>query len=324
MSNLLAPAGFSDVEFEIYVGLLRAGRADGASLAGRLGLADDVVDAAIRHLADRGLVRRDHVLEPTYCAVSPDSAVAHLVAGQREQLNAMQRDADRLALEIADAHHETQEAAPVELVVGRTEVLDLCVELQQKAVAEVLMVDTAPYFPEGAQPNDPELAALERGVSYRCLYASASLREPDHRRHMEHYVGLGEEARVLDGAAPKMMIVDRQVALVIESDERPDPSRRLLVRNSSLLTCLLDRFHTSWDRAAPLHPGLVAEETGISPRDRQLLALLAAGLKDRAAAHALGVNERTIGRRINDLMRRLDADSRFQAGVLADRQGWIG
>jgi DNA-binding NarL/FixJ family response regulator len=49
--------------------------------------------------------------------------------------------------------------------------------------------------------------------------------------------------------------------------------------------------------------------------------LLAAGLKDEAIARQLGVSLRTIHRRTGDLLDRLGARTRFQAGMQAARQG---
>jgi DNA-binding NarL/FixJ family response regulator len=45
--------------------------------------------------------------------------------------------------------------------------------------------------------------------------------------------------------------------------------------------------------------------------------------KDRAIARALGVTERSVGRRIQEMMQSLQAGPRFQAGLQAARRGWL-
>ena len=50
---------------------------------------------------------------------------------------------------------------------------------------------------------------------------------------------------------------------------------------------------------------------------------MAAGVTDEAAANRLGVSLRTVRRRVADLMERLDASSRFEAGLKAGRRGWL-
>ena len=65
------------------------------------------------------------------------------------------------------------------------------------------------------------------------------------------------------------------------------------------------------------------DKTALPAEDAQLLALMAAGLKDEVVARRLGLSLRTVRRRIAQLMRELDADTRFQAGIEAARRGWL-
>lgn len=51
--------------------------------------------------------------------------------------------------------------------------------------------------------------------------------------------------------------------------------------------------------------------------------LLAAGSTDEVVARSLGFSVRTARRIIADLMGRLQASSRFQAGAQAVAQGWL-
>jgi hypothetical protein len=56
---------------------------------------------------------------------------------------------------------------------------------------------------------------------------------------------------------------------------------------------------------------------------RMLLSLLAAGLTDAAIARVQGWSERTTQRRVQQLMKRLDAVTRFQASLMAVKRGWL-
>jgi DNA-binding CsgD family transcriptional regulator len=91
-----------------------------------------------------------------------------------------------------------------------------------------------------------------------------------------------------------------------------------------------DEAHDSAGRAnaaggadGPAADALIMAETSPTVSELLLLRLLADGSKDEAAARALGVSVRTVRRMVADLMRRLDARSRFQAGILAQRRGWL-
>jgi DNA-binding NarL/FixJ family response regulator len=76
-------------------------------------------------------------------------------------------------------------------------------------------------------------------------------------------------------------------------------------------------FGATWTRAEP-HGG-----TRPAARDRTLLSLMSRGVADGCAARSLGISMRTYRRRVADLMERLGASSRFQAGVLAAGGGWL-
>lgn len=51
--------------------------------------------------------------------------------------------------------------------------------------------------------------------------------------------------------------------------------------------------------------------------------MLEDGHTDEVIARKLGVSIRTVRRLMADLLKTLNAESRFQAGVQATRRGWI-
>jgi DNA-binding NarL/FixJ family response regulator len=59
------------------------------------------------------------------------------------------------------------------------------------------------------------------------------------------------------------------------------------------------------------------------PQERAVLRMLAQGYTDEAIAKRLGVSPRTARRIAANLMERLDARSRFEAGVHAVQDGWL-
>lgn len=60
-----------------------------------------------------------------------------------------------------------------------------------------------------------------------------------------------------------------------------------------------------------------------SVMERKLLGLLAEGLTDTAIAKRLSVSVRTERRMVAELMHRLGASGRFDAGVKAVRRRWV-
>lgn len=63
--------------------------------------------------------------------------------------------------------------------------------------------------------------------------------------------------------------------------------------------------------------------SGLTEQQTAVLRLLASGAKDEAIARNLGVSVRTVTRIVAELTSELGATSRFQAGVLAARLGWL-
>ena len=54
----------------------------------------------------------------------------------------------------------------------------------------------------------------------------------------------------------------------------------------------------------------------LSPRQREVAALVAQGLSDREIAEALGVSQQTARNHLTDIFRRLDIDNRTVLAVL--------
>jgi DNA-binding CsgD family transcriptional regulator len=62
-----------------------------------------------------------------------------------------------------------------------------------------------------------------------------------------------------------------------------------------------------------------ADLLDLTPREREVLSLLAKGLSDRQIAAALSISERTAGNHVQHVMEKIDVDSRTAAAVFAVR-----
>ncbi len=71
------------------------------------------------------------------------------------------------------------------------------------------------------------------------------------------------------------------------------------------------------ERAPESAPG------ALTPRERQVLQLLAEGLPNKAIAHRLGVSENTAKYHVNAILGKLGAQSRTEAVIRATRLGWV-
>jgi DNA-binding CsgD family transcriptional regulator len=90
-----------------------------------------------------------------------------------------------------------------------------------------------------------------------------------------------------------------------------------------VVTALVALFEKIWSSAAPLGASRGVHDDGPTNMERELLRLLGQGLTDEAVSKKLGIGLRTTRRMVADLMCRLDARSRFEAGANAVDRGWL-
>ncbi|MER5417881.1 helix-turn-helix transcriptional regulator [Streptomyces virginiae] len=194
-----------------------------------------------------------------------------------------------------------------------TDVIDSC-------RSEVLVSKHGGSFPVAAlrEALPRDLALLARGIRMRSLYQHATRFDQPTRTHAEHLVAAGAQIRTLPEVLPQMIIVDRALALL--------PARSggaLIIREPDLLAYLLDVFERDWAQATPYATGPQAAH-GVSQTMKQtILVMLAKGLKDDTIARRLGISLRTCRRHVSELLETLGAHSRFEAGVIAERQGLL-
>ncbi|MEY9926753.1 DNA-binding CsgD family transcriptional regulator [Catenulispora sp. GP43] len=172
-----------------------------------------------------------------------------------------------------------------------------------------------------ARPLDADL--LQRGVALRLLYLEAIRNDPPLLGYAREMQAAGADVRTSPTLPQRLYISDRRVA-VVPVDRTVRGSGVLLVRAPGVVASLLELFESVWHNAAPLDVGNPVDSgTGLSDTERILLTMLADGATDETAAKKLGVSLRTVRRIMADLMRRLDAGSRFEAGIKAARRGWL-
>ncbi|MEV4434109.1 LuxR C-terminal-related transcriptional regulator [Streptomyces sp. NPDC049555] len=162
------------------------------------------------------------------------------------------------------------------------------------------------------------LAALPPRVSVRVLCTAEA---PDSA--LERLDRLPEnrvEARVSERELREVLIVDGTTALVRAGAGREQAA---VVNDTAAVRALELLFAGAWSRGRDL-----TDHLRLSPRlrtelARSILERLRAGKTDETAARELNVSLRTYRRHVAEIMRELDANSRFQAGVRAVEAGLL-
>ena len=259
-----------------------------------------------------------------YAAAPPDVALELLVRSRQQELARARLSVAELAARYRQARVSAGPHEVVEVVTTREATALRWEQLQRSARQQVRSFDRPPYISPSPLNNPVELEMLAAGVAYRAVYHPAGLALPGRPAAMRTMIAAGEQARVTQSVPVKMFIADDQMGL-IPLEVGGSAEAGLVIRASSMLDTLIALFELVWERAIPVHSGgdLPATGTGPSQEEADLLALLAAGLTDAAIARHLGTHPRTVQRRVRELLDRLDAGTRFQAGLQAVRRGWL-
>ncbi|SES45259.1 helix-turn-helix domain-containing protein [Actinokineospora terrae] len=315
--GFLEPIGLGRVEGAVYLRLLRSPRADASELAADLDVSGSRLGKAIGNLVAAGLVAKLAVRPVRYVPAPPQVAIDALALRRAEELDRLRATARDLAAAYEEAPRG-HAADLIELIEGGSAVRHHIAQLQLAAQEEVLIIDCPPYLGGTPEFNVTELQALQRGVAYRSIYHMPLLDDPTRLAQVATYTEAGEQARALVDVRMKMMIADRRVALLPLSSDEPDTGARIVVHRSPLLTALVACFDLLWDRATPIGTALRGTR-----RDKEMLALLASGMKDAAIMRSLDITQRTMTRRMTELLDELGAATRFQAGIQANRRGLV-
>lgn len=324
---MLEELGFSPVEEHVYDLLVSRGRMSLADVVATGDAEPQRQREALDKLVAKGLVRQLTGPDQEYVVAPPEYAIDALIAERMGALQAVRESAAELAARVRRVTQEVDPTELIEIVSGEGSVRQLFLQVIKSAREEIAVFDCPPYASEVNEAMSQQAERLRTdGLRLRTVFDRSLLDDPTHVRRIIQGVESGEQARV--ARVPlKLAIIDGEWAMLPLLHARGGtPEATVIVRRSVLLDSLLALFESVWQHAVEVRPQAGEELllTGTPEGElRQLAHLLAAGLTDTAIARHLDVSERTIRRRVKDLMDELGVDSRFLAGVRAVQRGWL-
>jgi sugar-specific transcriptional regulator TrmB/DNA-binding CsgD family transcriptional regulator len=325
---LLEALGFSPVEEQVYDLLVARGRMTLAEVIAEGDVKPKRQMEALDRLVGTGLVRRLASPVQEFVVAPPEYAIEVLIAERLSALQAVRENAAELAARVRRVTQETDPTELIEVVSGEGSVRQLFLQVIRSAHEEIAVFDRPPYASNVDEAMSAEAERLRTGgLRLRTVFDRSLLDEPDHVRRILQGVEAGEEARI--GRVPlKLAVIDRESAMLpLLQTEGRLPEAVVIVRRSVLLDSLVALFESVWEHAVEVRPTSEDDLASSGTPEgelRQLAHLLAAGLTDVAIARHLGLSQRTVRRRVKDLLAELGVDSRFLAGVRAAQRGWLG
>ncbi|MEV3935762.1 DNA-binding response regulator [Glycomyces sp. NPDC049804] len=160
------------------------------------------------------------------------------------------------------------------------------------------------------------------GFSTRKLLSPVALADEEAREHLRHVQARGAVVRISGSQLPhETIMIDRRV-MILAGRATGGDREYTVTTSKALVDGVHSLFEAIWDGALGLDAYLRSDVPHLDEEGRMVLEALGAGLTDESAARRLGVSLRTYRRRVAALMAKLEADSRFQAGLRAGELGW--
>ncbi|MGW0395591.1 helix-turn-helix transcriptional regulator [Streptomyces sp. NPDC003042] len=325
---MLNRLGFDSLTNAVYRALITGHHQRLEELVDHLGLPEGDVRLALERLEKLDLLRPigDGLGQLVDPHLGLKALLLQRISGIESRLREFEEDRTAVVslLDQYDARHPGGADPGSEYVSGRDAVIDRLRELAGAATSEWLA-----FVPGGSQSVSwLETAwSLEwqvrcRGVATRTVYTDSVRGDARSSRRPPWGDDPGCPVRTVPSLPVHMLVVDRSVALLpVDSD---DPWRSVMqISAPGALAALSALFEGVWESAVPIGTDTPSDEHGLTPQEQELLRLLSRGLTDDVVRRRLGVSLRTVRRIVADLCTRLGADSRFEAGYLAGRRGWI-
>jgi DNA-binding NarL/FixJ family response regulator len=298
----------------------------------RLALADNDVDAALDMLEDAAQVARPSGQPQFFGPLAVMEADAHVRRGELDEaarvitdaFECLHDDPNRVvpvaAMGAAVAAHTAQRARDL----GRE-------DDERAAVAHARdMDDLATRLARSSRPVELAYAELAHAEALRAGDATAGAAE--HLAAASAFDALGRTGEAssarIRGAEALITAGDRDAACA--------PLRCALETSRATDQCYLEdearslaaRGRVTWDTKEPNGDGQPAappvlddDPFGLTPRERQVLALVAAGATNREIGAQLYMAEKTASVHVSRILAKLDVRSRTEAAGVAHRLG---
>ncbi|MGW6905263.1 MULTISPECIES: LuxR C-terminal-related transcriptional regulator [unclassified Streptomyces] len=314
----------------VYRHLLQRPSAGLAEALDDLGLPPECADHAVADLVELGLVHKGSEQSPV--AVAPERAVERVLApmervllSQRHRIEAMRDQLMDLAPIYSEWLTGERSDGSLEYLVTLDQALATITKLSTTAETEVLTAQ-----PGGGRKADileeaigRDEAMLERGVRMRTLYQHTARFSHGTRAYVERVSRLGAEVRTMDDEFMRLLLFDRKTAVI---GVQGDMNAAIVVREPNLVHFIASTFDIWWLTAARFPLDWRNDEVAdvAEQLKRRIALLLSEGVSDQVIAKRMAMSVRTCRRHIAEIMERLGADSRFQAGYLLGVQRAAG
>lgn len=321
----LTTAELRHADLAVYRLVMNRRTVDAGELRNRASVVPGAGPAAVDRLISLGLLRpadgRPGVLEVN----SPHAEAPRRLDAMLREVQSRHQSLDSIRDELVELGKSYRPPAAVPVAAdGSVELLtdlaDVLASITGLAAAAMHEIRTSQ--PGGARKDeilsesmDRTERALNRGVRMRTIYHHTARFSAATVRYVERVSELGAEIRTVgDGFMQMLSFDDTAAVLSVQSD----PNAALLVREPNLIAFANAAFERAWMTAKPFPRDYRQDQVVAISEEMKLdiVRMLIEGMDDRAIARRMGISLRTCQRHVSEVMDRLGARSRLQAGYL--------
>lgn len=319
----LGALGIGAASERVYRAVLRQPGLSLDELGQTTGRAPDDLRADLEPLLERDLVR---IADNGVRAEPPSFALRKNVARESRRIADAARALEQVEAELRRyvVEHQVSQRAewgpvPVDVIPG-PQLIDVLEVLVATTSGEMLFLRPDQWRqPDGLQMDRHVVSAVTGGRQSRAIYPVALV---DARHESVRLrARAGERIRMLADVPSRLAIFGGDAVVLPDHWGGGQIGTAMLLREASVVHACRTLFEELWARATAV-PGYYDDRAPDGGR-RQLLDLLANGVKDEQIARATGLSLRTVRRRVATLLADLGVDTRFQAGMEAARRGWL-
>ena len=231
----------------------------------------------------------------------------------------------RAALDRLITDDDPDRALLVEKVVDRSALQDKLLTIATTTRRELLSLHAGdpPSEETFVAAMGPDRLLVERGVRLRVVYPVEFAHVSQVRAYTETMQKHGVQFHFADAVPYRMIVSDAARAVVPIVRERRSEGA-IITREPALVAGLRHLAHGLFRSGRGLNDIDLAAPSG-RPSEIELavIRVMSQGLTDETAAKRLAVSERTFRRYVTQVMDRLGATGRFQAGMRAVERGWL-
>ncbi|MEU2225549.1 LuxR C-terminal-related transcriptional regulator [Streptomyces sp. NPDC018347] len=315
--------------------LVTVASADSAQVAEAVGVSVATAEAALRELVEASLALRVGGGSARWAAGPPRASLGALLARRRAELAGAEALVERLH-EVYQEVSGPRAAHVVEILEHEEEVSARYSQLLKGSTSEVLHLAKPPYV-AGPRAAARDLDVSD-GVRMRSVYETDGFTDAVSLETALRGTAEGGHLRLASRLPVKLVVFDRTAALLPVRGDRP-AAGSLVVHSPALVEALVALYESVWERAVPVSlaglreelgpahgdavPGSAARPAVPDARTREILHLMATGMKDDTIARVLRVSRRTVQKHVSEAGAVLGARTRFQIALLAAEHGWL-